>query len=277
MPERVRFVQDLVTSCDNPSMEKIAKYNQWVWAIAGTGVLAAAVLGLVAALWASIDGRRRDGAIAADPGKRGQDSSEETLVYCLPTLIKGTSTALVGLAVAQPASDRAGSKWSGYGPSWASCQLGERYGSGAVHNAVVWDLETGKQRLLLETRGRIGRFAQPHEKCAEGEGIVPCGYLYWELATEDTDGDGRIGPKDAAPAYLSDLDAEGLRRITPKDTSVRGFSSELRSGVLFLQVQRAADDEDEPIRLLSLPVTAGGSAKTAVEDGLRKKAEALLL
>jgi len=105
-------------------MEKIARYNQWLWAIVGTGVLAAVVLGLAGALWASLQGPARDGTIAADPTKRDQDSSDETLIYCLPTLIKGTSTALVGLAVAQPASDRAGSSWSGYGPSWALCQLG---------------------------------------------------------------------------------------------------------------------------------------------------------
>jgi hypothetical protein len=203
--------------------------------------------------------------------------SRKTLVYCLPTLIKKTSTALVGLAVARPASDRAASKWSGYGPGRASCQLGERYGSGAVHNAVVLDLEAGQQRLLLETRGRIARFAQPDENCEKGEGIVPCDYLYWELATEDTNGDGKIGPKDAAPAYLSDLDARGLRRITPKDTSVRGLSSDPQTGVLFLQVQRATDENDEPIRLLKFPVAAGGSAQPAVDEGLRDQAEALLL
>ena len=258
-------------------MDRIVRYNQWLWAIVGTGILVAVILGLAAALWASVSDRRRDGAIAADPRGGGENSSDETLVYCLPTLVKTTGTALVGLAVAQPASERAGSKWSGYGPSWASCQLGERYGSGAVHNAVVWELETGAQRLLLETRGRIARFAQPNEKCADGEGVIPCGYLYWELATEDTDGDGKIGPKDAAPAYLSDLDAKDLRRISPKDTSVRGLSSDLRSGILFLQVQRAVGDDDEPIQLLSFPVDTGGSAKPAVDDALREQAETLLL
>jgi len=260
-------------------MDKIAKYNQRVWAVIGTAVLAAVVFACVAALWAAVEARgRRHGEIAAKPLADRKASADEALVYCLPTPIEGTSAVLVGVGVARTSSEQKGSKWSSYGrPSWAACQLGERYGSGTLHNVVVWDLDTGKQRLLLETRGRIERFAQPDPKCAEGEGLVPCGSLYWELTTEDSNGDGTIGTEDATVAYLSDLDGTRLRPLTPKNTSVQGFSSDLRKGLLFFQVRADSAEGDGPIELIKVPLAPDETSSPAVDDQLSTQAENLLL
>jgi hypothetical protein len=201
---------------------KLARYNEIIFALAGTGVL----LGLVAiALFLLFVGNRSGDkpGLLVNPTK--VEKPRQNLVFC-PALTEPTGTFQyipVALVVADDASRDvslspiAMSKYSSEGSGCGSYQ----YGSGSrTFNVVIRNLATGDQRLLLDRPGQIVRIHLPTNKCSTGEGPSPCGTVLWEVRSEDTNRDGTINRDDALVAYVSDFGGTKLTALTPTDATV---------------------------------------------------------
>ncbi len=159
----------------------------------------------------------------------------------------------------------------------------ERLGPGGPvrwHNAIVRDLASDAQWMILSQRGVIGQwrvFGRPprRDEPFRSEAIV------FIATIDDSNKDGLLNDLDAAVAILADGDGRNPRTVTPPGAQVWGFSYDDEDSRLYLLVvaDTNADgeytNEDAPLPYV-LDIRTGDAAAPALSADLRQRAEALL-
>ena len=229
-----------------PSLEG---YTRAVWALIGTGVL---VLGVVGTTMLGVkliremtdDDRVPSAARVAD----GQEGGEIVPQYdfCRPIIQRGSPFQLIRVA-----SDRmlireasieervTGSlrKFKYGGKSSQTCAFQDRELPAAIVNVLIRDADSGEMRPALGENARIYTLDYPSVDADDSE-FPPVGTLFWEIASEDTSGDGLVDERDDVGAYLSDADGRNRVRITPAPSRVLEHTYDAERKVLLLQVLR---------------------------------------
>jgi hypothetical protein len=266
----------------------LRQYNEILFACIGT-IAILGILGLVLVLVGSglFSNRFPDPQVDVREPEAGASAPDRNLVLCLPAIISASNTYLIGATIAD-ASEPASKTILGSGRRYEQryspgCTLSGRYGASAqLQNVLVMNLETGQERLLLPHRALIQRFEAPNEKCETGVGIAPCDHLYWEVRPADSSGDGTIDADDAAVAYLSDLRASSLIRISPEHTNLVSIARDSSRSALLMQVQFDSNDDSvytavDSVELFKYSIGSAGAAKALVSPAGRATASKLLL
>ena len=232
-----------------PSLER---YNQLIWAAVGTGVLAAAVVGLIAAAAFLIYSAVKDDAggvkvdVVDDAGTAGVKPQSARYDFCQPIIVYASPYRLIHvvsdrLVVRNIATrlKQTSRSYSAEADSYNACGL---YGSkepAAVVNVLVRHAETGEMRLALKQNAvvRALEYPQPeHQRPPIGNAFPPKGVLYWEVAADDSNRDGVIDHEDDVGAFLSDVDGRNLARITPTPSRVLEKIYDKERNLLLLRV-----------------------------------------
>jgi hypothetical protein len=269
---------------------KLSQYNEYLWAVVGT--IALLLLGpelFQKAQWlvSSSDRPNLEIVPGADQpatlgGPDGKAASQR-LLFCDVVDVPGSTTRFVPVAVAN-ATD-ADEDVSVYGlaalrvnydsePGWrmTGCE-GPRF------NVIVWDVEAGAQRLLLDEPRPVTNLVVPDEKCSDGQGRAPCDRLLWAIHFADTNSDGRIGFDDAEALFVSDLAATALTQVSPPGANVIDHGWQVKTDKLWLRVRpdRNGDDKYDPrdgSDLLETSFRNPGVAQPIVDEVIRKRLEA---
>ena len=250
---------------------KLVRYNEIVMAIVGTLILLGLAAIPVFTLFTAFD-RATPAGLAVGPSSGPKP--KQNLVFC-PALTEAGGAFQyipVGLVVAEDAdTDPLLNPGQSYnkGSFYEGCGL-ESYNSSRIFNVVVRDLKTGRQKLLLDNPGQIGSLDLPDAKCAQGEGVAPCGTLLWEIRMADSNGDGRINRRDTLTAYVSDLEVSKLRALTPPDVTLLQATWIARAGMWQFRMRSDVNGDgrytDEDGSLLLETDGANPAAATSVVD-----------
>jgi hypothetical protein len=208
-----------------------------VWLAIGVLLLGVLLVSLVLVLagFLRTRGATEAAAGAAAEGVRG--APEAGVRAGLPEALAGTSTRVVFLERARP------------GAAEGAPAAGRR---GGLVNLVFLDPDGGA-RLLLDRPAYIREVRYPPaEPGAGAPGAEPAPWLTYEMALEDSDGDGMLGERDAAGLYVSDVDGGRLRPVVEPPLRVRGYR---RHGAGELLVYVTGEDGAE--RALLYGVEAG--------------------
>jgi hypothetical protein len=266
----------------------LRRYNEVLWAFIGTAaILGALGLALVLAGSGLFSDPFPDPQVDLREPQVGTRDRHQNLVLCLPTIVAGANTYLIGATVAdasEPVSKRILGSGGSYNQRYSpTCTLAGRYGtSGQLQNVLVKDLETGEERLLLPQRALIQRFEAPAEKCETGAGIAPCDRLYWELRPADSNADGSIDAEDAAVAYLSDLRASSLVRVSPEDSNLVSIARDPSRSVLLMQVQLDSNGDSaytaaDSVELFKFAYDSEGRPEPLLSEAARNAVSNVLL
>ena len=216
-----------------PTLER---YNQIIWALVGTAVLAAAVIGVVAAAAFLIYAAIKDDAggvrvdVVDDTRTAGLDPQSARYDFCAPIIVYGSPFRLIQVVsdrlVVRNVATRLKQTTPGYSreaDSYNACHL---YGStdpAAVVNVLMRHAETGEMRLALKQNAVVRALEYPqrgHQRPDMWNAFPPKGVLYWEVAADDSNRDGVIDNEDDVGAFLSDVDGSNMARITPSPSRV---------------------------------------------------------
>ncbi|MEL7060996.1 MAG: hypothetical protein AAGN46_13320 [Acidobacteriota bacterium] len=237
----------------------LEKFNRVLWAVVGTLLLGLLLLVTywIVEEWLGSPSSfgQREIVVGTDARPAAEEAVPEPF-YCLPQLVPNSSIQLIGVAVLDGSASDAERRFlsSGSGKSSDSssnvCRLTRRSGlSARIRNVIARDAETGDQRLVFDRPVLIERLelpdkdcdAIPQEDCGRRSGLAPCDAIYWEIRDRDSNDDGVIDAADARVAYLSDLDGQRLRRLSPEGRHIEGAVREPGTDAFLLQVQ---DDSD---------------------------------
>lgn len=233
-----------------PTLER---YNQIVWAVVGTGVLAAVASGLLAAAAVLIYNAVKDDAgavtvdVVDDPATSGARPKSARYDFCQPISVDGSPYQLIQIVsdrllvrhVPAGLKQSASRNYSSEAAVHNGCSL---YGStdpAAVVNVLVRHADTGDTRLALKANAvvRALEYPQPeHQRPFVGNTFPPKGVLYWEIAADDSNGDGVIDDEDDVGAFLSDVDGNNRVRITPTPSRVLEKTYDEKRNVLLLRI-----------------------------------------
>lgn len=250
----------------------VERYNQIVWAIIGSGVVAVVVFsitaGVAAMLYSAYTSRTgmqvavvEEGGGAPTGGHSGAhyDFCQPVAVYGSPyQLIRVVSDQLVVRQAAVVSESKRKAAYSSYAsePDYGSCRIhGSERQTGTV-NVIVRHAGGDSMRLLLKENAIIQEmeYPQPPDDRDSSDGRVtfpPAGTLYWEIAFGDSNDDKVIDSKDDLGAYLSDADGNNMVRITPEQSRVLEKTYDSKRNMLMLRILRdtnhdkALDDEDK--------------------------------
>jgi hypothetical protein len=236
-------------------LPNLERYNQVVWAVVGTGIVVIAAVTVLTAtgalLYSMFKGGSRGVPVAVVDENVQDDPRRDTPKYdfCQPIVVPGSPYQLIRIAsdrlVVRNKQARLSKMGSGYSSDeesrYETCGL---YGSdrpSAVVNVLVRQRQTGIMHLVLNENAVILalEYAKPRSRGDEDESdsaFPPRGVLYWEIASDDSNGDGVIDDYDDAGAYLSEADGSGLVRITPKPSRVLEKTYDKRRNVLLLRI-----------------------------------------
>lgn len=250
----------------------LERYNQIIWAIIGSGVVAAVVVsvlvGLAAVLYSMLHSDRGGMQVAVidEETAGGVERKSSLYDFCQPLMVHDSPYQLIRVvsdqfAVRKVAAPESRSRKGTYDYSAApvyggACRI---YGSdrqtGTV-NVIVRRVDDNSMRLLLKENAVIQtlEYPQPPARNEDGTGedFPPAGTLYWEIAFEDSNNDGEIDEQDDLGAYLSNPDGSHLERVTPAQSRVLEKSYDGKRKLLTLRVLRdtnsdkVLDDKDKP-------------------------------
>lgn len=230
----------------------LARYNQILVAIVGTGVLAVAVGGVLVAAALLIYRAVTDdvGSVPVQVVDDAQPSAAPTAArydFCQPLtvidspyqLIQVVSDRLRVRHVAAQVKQTASRGYSAEADIYQACSL---YGSpqpAPVVNVLVRHAVTGATHLALGENAvvRALEYPQPvppHPQAANA--FPPKGVLYWEIAADDSNRDGVIDEADDVGAFLSDLDGRNRARITPRPSRVLEKTYDRKRNALLLRI-----------------------------------------
>ncbi|MFL5387038.1 MAG: hypothetical protein ACJ8GN_31470 [Longimicrobiaceae bacterium] len=196
----------------NPDPDRLLKR---VWLINGFLVLALLTVAACGALFALVSGAFSgdEPAVHVRPGGDPGASRPRAVRFDPPAAIRGTSTQLA-LVYHGKADEVTGPGLEGVG--YASSSGGE----GALVNVVFIDSGKPEGRLLLDRPAYISSVHAPGGGRFEADTLQT--WISYELALDDTDGDGSLDRDDAMALYVSALDGTGLRRVSPEGIHVTG-------------------------------------------------------
>lgn len=140
------------------------------------------------------------------------------------------------------------------------------------HNAVLQDMTTGEEWLLLEERGVVSRWWAQLQVAEERPSRVTA--LVFAVTTEDTNGDGTLDDRDGMRAIVTDPDGRSPRDVTPPATKLA--SVRIDGDTIFLNVRHDDDgDGDFEDREWSEPYVLGvgeeGPARPLVGRDVRAR------
>jgi hypothetical protein len=252
-----------------PALER---YNQIVWALIGSGVIAVVVVSILiglAAMFYSMLHSGRGGmqvAVIDEDISHGVERKSALYDFCQPLAVHESPYQLIRVVSDQFAVKKAAtaskarkSNFDGYSesPVYGACGI---YGSdrqtGTV-NVIIRNVDDNSMHLLLKENAVIHSMEYPqpragNESDKNAEDFPPSGTLYWEIAFEDSNNDGLIDEKDDLGAYLSNSDGSQLERITPAQSRVLEKSYDKKRNLLTLRILRdinndkVLDDQDKP-------------------------------
>lgn len=249
-------------------LPKLERYNQIVWAIVGTGVLAVAAISILVAAAAMLYALIKDDsggvpvAIVDDNLRADPERKAARYDFCHPIAVDGSPYQLIRVASNRlvvrnkPAklAQRGYGSFSSEAVRYDSCGLFGGDEPGAVVNVLVRQADTGAMHLVLKENAVVQAFEypQPRGRYEPPNAFPPAGTLYWEIAADDSNADGVIDEKDDVGAYLSDIDGRNLARITPKRSRVLEKTYDEKRKVLLLRIlpdtnaDGTLDDKDQP-------------------------------
>ena len=233
-----------------PTLER---YNQLVWAAVGTGVLATIAVGLLAAAAVLIYRAIEDDAgavmvdVVNDTATNGPQPKSARYDFCQPIpvygspyqLIQVVSDRLVVRNVAARLKQSASRSYSSEADMHNGCSLFGSTDPAAVVNVLVRHADTGDLRLAFKQNAVVRALEYPQPKPQRPDiwnAFPPKGVLYWEIAADDSNGDGLIDDEDDVGAFLSDVDGNNMTRITPKPSRVLEKTYDEKRHVLLLKI-----------------------------------------
>lgn len=252
---------------------RLDRYNQLVFALLGTVLLLG---GVVLVGFLALSAMRPPPNAGVIVATRDGRKPQQNLVFCPPvTDATGAYQYIPVGAVDAEDSDRdpmvrmssLASKESYFG----GCAIDGYGGARRIFNVVVRDLKIGDQRLLLEKTSQIEGLKVPEDKCSLGEGSSPCGFLLWEIRSQDTNKDGRINGDDALTAYVSDLSALSLRPMTPSDATLLASQWTPVAGSWQFRIRRDANNDghftdEDGSELLEAKVMADATSQPVIDE-----------
>lgn len=233
-----------------PTLER---YNQMIWAIVGTGLVAAAAAGLLAAAAyliyiaikddpgaVTVDIVDRVGTAGAQPKPARYDFCQPLAVHDSPyQLIQVVSDRLVVRNVATKLAQSAARGYASEAAIYNGCALHGSADPGAIVNVLVRHADTGEMRLALKENAVVRALEYPRpEQQHPGiwQAFPPKGVVYWEIAADDSNGDGVIDDADDIGAFLSDVSASNMVRITPRPSRVLEKTYDKKRNVLLIKI-----------------------------------------
>lgn len=120
---------------------------------------------------------------------------------------------------------------------------------GAHVNILFFSSDRSEVRKLLDGFGWIGDMDIPTQATNYSQGTntlatQPVDHLLFEIAREDTNGDGRINGKDRSAYYLSDFSGANLRQITPDSIKFDRHWYSLNNEVIFFEEVKIGPKEN---------------------------------
>lgn len=168
--------------------------------------------------------------------------------YDAPITLVGANTVLVPFAV------RTGRSWwrdndpytagGVYAAGSASRErtIGQTYlypmgGQVRWHNAIIRDMATGQERIVLQDRGVIGAWA--YYCIIDGTtGTRSPRVLAFVAIPRDTNGDGDMNDLDARVLMVAEPNGTNIRAITPADAQVWNMQYDAELDALMIQLGR---------------------------------------
>jgi hypothetical protein len=228
-------------------MTRLDRVLRWVWLIIGVLLLVLLVSSLVFVASEALSGGGGGSAARADTARTdsaGRARGAEPLRYDPPSAIRGSATRIVLI--------RRGSGYTYRSTASSAPATGE---APAVNVAF---LAGDGARLLLDRPAYVRRVAYPGAaRVAEGDSLR---WIAYEMALEDTDGNGRVDESDRRSLYVTDLDGRGLRRVTPPGYELRDWAPQPGGAIVATAVQLAPGSGAMAERAYVLD--AGGAVKT---------------
>lgn len=207
---------------------RLDRVLRWVWLIIGVLLLIVIVSSLVFVASEAIGGRG-GGSSAPDSTSASVDAdsgtAESPLRYDPPEAIHGSAARIVMI--------RRGSGYTYRSTASPAPASGE---APAVNVAF---LEGEGARLLLSQPAYIRRVAFPGSPhVAAGDTLR---WIVYEMALEDSNGNGRMDESDQRSLYVTDLQGRGLRRVLPAGYELRDWAPQPGGSLIVTGVQLAKD------------------------------------
>lgn len=236
-----------------PTLER---YNQILWAVIGSGLLAIVVISLaimlLAALSSLFKSHRGGVPVTVIEEQQAQEGEARSVQYdfCQPETVYGSADQYIRVVSNRfvvhkklkfASSDYYSDDESGYG----SCN---RYGYSTLVNVLLRRMPSGEMQLLLPSNAVIDTLEYPQDpkrssREEDAEPFPPAGVLYLEATFSDSNGDGVIDEQDDSGAYLADLDGRNLQRITPPNSRVLDKVYDKSRDILTLRILKETNGD----------------------------------
>lgn len=207
---------------------RLDRVLRWVWLIIGVLLLIGIVSSLVFVASEAIRSGG-GGSVASDSAAASVDAdsgkADTPLRYDSPEAIRGSAVRIVMI--------RRGSGYT-YRSTASSAPA-----SGEAPAVNVAFLEGDGARLLLSQPAYIRRVAFPGSPRAAGGDTLR--WIVYEMALEDSNGNGRMDESDRRSLYVSDLQGHGLRRVLPPGYELRDWAPQPGGTLIVTGVQLAQD------------------------------------
>lgn len=242
---------------------RVERFNQIVWAIIGTGIIAMVVVlliaGLVVTVSSIINSGRHGMPVAMVEGDAPADSGIKPSHYdiCMPLAVRGSPYQLIRVVsdqflirktTAKARLNKMASDSYSEEPVYGACNIYGNSKQTGVVNVIVRHTVDNSVHLLLKENAVIKALEYPHptdknEYDPSADKFPPVGSLYWEIAFEDTNSDAVFDDKDDFGAYLSSPDGSRLVRITPEYSRVLEKSYDKERKLLLLRILRDTNND----------------------------------
>lgn len=105
------------------------------------------------------------------------------------------------------------------------------------HNAIIRDMATGQERLVLNDRGIIGAWAYYSVYDSKANTRTPK-FLAFVVVARDTNRDGEMNDLDGRVLMVCEPNGTNLRAITPEDSQVLNMQYDMELDALMIQLGR---------------------------------------
>ncbi len=247
-------------------MFDLDRWLKRVWMVNGVLLLVLMLLGTGALLVTWLSGAfGGKNAVLAPAQTSGADAKPRAVRYSPPRPIWGSKTRVVVV--------RYGKGQQGAGRGFGSYEYREE--DGPVVN-LLFLTGTAPGRVLLDKPAYVGDFDYPSSKDDSLQH-----WLTYQIAFEDTNGDGRLDSDDRVDLYVSDLDGSNLRRVLPfgmrlVDHHAAGDGRHLVVTALQVPKDWRGSDDELPQRAFLYDVPTGTAAPYAALDSLVRDAARVL-
>ncbi|HEX9661039.1 MAG TPA: hypothetical protein VGB27_02035 [Candidatus Binatia bacterium] len=242
-------------------LPKLERYNQMVWAVVGTGVVAVASLAILAGiamlLYTLLKPDRSAVPVEIIKGEEPDGTRRVAARYdfCQPVSVHNSPYQLIHVV-----SDRfvvrkvpivmqreKSAMYSSDGYVHVSCGIYGSHKTAAIINVLVRHADSGAMHLMLKENAVIHALEYPlppiNRTFSDHAPFPPPGVLYWVISFEDSNGDKAIDEHDDQGAYLSDTDGRNLKRITPTPSRVLEKSYDNKRKRLIMRIVRDTNND----------------------------------